>query len=80
MHNGTIINVIPAKGYGFIFEKVGAPDVFFHAKDVIGLDFDETLKERRVSFDVVDTGRGPRAANVQALDPVPVSHKVTAAR
>ena len=32
-----------------------------------GLTFDERLKERQhVRLDVVESGRGPRAANIQA--------------
>jgi CspA family cold shock protein len=76
MHNGTIVSVITAKGYGFICERTGEPDIFFHAKDVIGLDFDETLKERRVTFDVVDTDRGPRAYNVQPAEVATLKYKV----
>jgi hypothetical protein len=32
------------------------------------LAFDDTLTERRVWFDVIETSRGPRAKNVRAID------------
>jgi hypothetical protein len=35
---------------------------------LVDLPFDEQLKERRVKFDIVETGRGPRAVNIQPID------------
>lgn len=32
------------------------------------LDFDETLVERRVAFEITNTAKGPRAANVRPAD------------
>jgi CspA family cold shock protein len=77
MHRGTIINIIVGKGYGFIHERTGQPDIFFHANELNGLEFDERLKERRVQFDVVQTDKGPRACNVQAAEVATLKHKVT---
>ena len=68
MHRGTIVSLQLDRGFGFIFEKQGEPDIFFHAKDVVGVEFNERLKERRVQFDVVTTDKGPRAANVQPAE------------
>jgi CspA family cold shock protein len=56
------------RGFGFIRPSGGGDEVFFHATDLVGLDFDPLLYERRVRFDIVDSPKGPRAANVQAAE------------
>lgn len=65
MYEGIVCNIVSARGFGFI-ATTGQPDCFFHMHDLVGLDFDETLRERRVRYDIVTTSKGPRAANVQA--------------
>ena len=64
MYSGTICSVRSDRGFGFI-SSTGQPDVFFHVSDLVGLEFDDTLKERRVEFGIVDSPKGPRAANVR---------------
>jgi len=65
MYVGTICSVRIDRGFGFI-SLPNSPDVFFHAKDLDpALTFDESLQERRVAFDIIGTGKGPRAANVR---------------
>lgn len=67
-HNGTIKNIVEARGFGFI-SMAGGPDVFFHVRDLSdGLEFDEQLTERRVQFELADTPKGPRAVNVRPQD------------
>ena len=69
MHSGTVVSLQLDRGYGFIFQAVGAPDIFFHAKDLAdGLAFDEQLKERRVEFDIIGTPKGDRATNVRPAE------------
>ena len=69
MRNGTVINLQLERGFGFINEQIGQPNVFFHISDLEdGLEFDEQLVERRVAFDVIETPKGPRAANVRAAE------------
>lgn len=65
MYQGTICNVVQDRGFGFI-NLPGQPDVFFHANDLVDLAFDETLQERRVRFEIVQTEKGNRAKCVQA--------------
>ena len=67
MHSGTVVSLQLDRGYGFIFQQVGEPDIFFHAKDLADdLEFNEQLYERRVEFDIVGTPKGDRATNVRA--------------
>ena len=58
------ITIRDDKGFGFI--HADGTDYFFHASDLIDLDFDEQLKERRVTFNVTTTPKGLRARNIQA--------------
>lgn len=67
MHEGTIKNVVLEKGFGFVAER-GGPDRFFHVNDLIDLEFDHRLIERRVKFDAVDAPKGPRAKCVQPAE------------
>jgi cold shock CspA family protein len=64
---GTITTLKLEKGYGFIRPDAGR-DLFFHVRDVDkSLDFDETLRERRVEFDVFDDPQQRRrAVNIRA--------------
>ncbi len=62
-----------AKGYGFIRREAGedsdgenSEDVFVHHSEVP----DEALAEgERVSFEIVDGPKGPKATNVQRVSP-----------
>ncbi|MEK7451107.1 MAG: cold shock domain-containing protein [Patescibacteria group bacterium] len=53
------------KGFGFIFREGEIKDLFFHSKDLVGVTFDELQVGATVTFDVVDSEKGPRAANVK---------------
>jgi cold shock CspA family protein len=64
MYQGTVCRVVHDRGFGFI-SAPGQPDVFFHANDLVDLQFDDTLEERRVRFDMITTEKGTRAKNVQ---------------
>ena len=56
------------KGYGFIQGDDGV-DVFVHFTAIRGSGF-RTLREgQRVEFDVIQGEKGPKAANVQPLEP-----------
>ncbi len=69
MHEGTIISLQLERGFGFIHEQTGAPDIFFHASALAGgLEFSEQLKERRVTFDIADNNGRSRAVNVQPAE------------
>ena len=69
MNSGTIVALVLDRHFGFIHERTGQPDIFFHASDLVdGLEYDEQLHQRRVEFDVIETPKGPRAANVRAAE------------
>lgn len=52
------------RGFGFITPDSGEKDVFFHAKDVEGVEFNDLKEGDAVNFDIVDGPKGPAAANV----------------
>lgn len=55
------------KGFGFI-ERPDAEDVFVHYKDIAGDGFKTLQEGQKVSFEIVDGAKGPRASNVTKLD------------
>jgi cold shock CspA family protein len=72
---GKVKIVIPEKGYGFIRGDVDKVEYFFHRQDFIGhwndLCTDVSERERNtvpVEYELVDSPKGPRAANVSRLD------------
>jgi CspA family cold shock protein len=55
------------KGYGFIQRDGGEKDIFVHFTGIQGDGF-RTLKEgQRVSFEVEDSPKGPKARNVKVI-------------
>lgn len=55
--------------YGFI-EQDGGPDVFVHFSAITSDGYRTLRQGQRVSFEVIDDPKGPRAANVAVLDDV----------
>ena len=52
------------RGFGFITPDEGDKDVFFHAKDVIDVEFNDLQDGDAVTFDVEEGPKGPAATNV----------------
>ena len=52
------------KGFGFIERPDGASDVFVHYLDIQEEGFKTLAEGQRVSFDLVEGQKGPKAANV----------------
>jgi CspA family cold shock protein len=60
---GTI-KTLKEQGFGFISREGEAKDLFFHSKELSGVTFDELKVGDTVSFEVIDTEKGPAATNV----------------
>ncbi len=60
-----VIKTLTEKGFGFITPDGGGKDVFFHHSALQGAEFNELKNGDAVSFDLEDSDKGPRAANVQ---------------
>ena len=55
-----------AKGYGFI-QRDDGQDFFVHYTSIQGTGFRTLSKGQRVSFDVVESEKGPKATSVLKL-------------
>lgn len=64
--NGTI-KTKTDRGFGFIARDGEAKDLFFHSNDLSGVTFDELQIGAAVTFDVVDSEKGPSAKNVKLV-------------
>ncbi len=67
------------RGYGFITPETGDKDLFFHAKSLQGISFDQLNENDPVIFDVEEGQKGPSATNVAPADPATDSDTDTAA-
>ncbi len=61
---GTI-KTLTDKGFGFIHPDDNGADVFFHSSALVDIMFDQLRKDDAVTFDIEDSPKGPRAANVR---------------
>jgi len=55
------------KGFGFISPIDGSKDLFVHQSAIVGEGEKSLQEDQQVEFDVQDSEKGPRAANVKAL-------------
>lgn len=63
---GTINYVNVERGFGFLRSQGASEDTFFHISGLCReLEFDESLLERRVLFDTLDTAKGPCAIDIR---------------
>ncbi|MCA9126936.1 MAG: cold-shock protein [Planctomycetales bacterium] len=60
------IKRITDRGFGFIEEGTDK-DIFFHSSSVQQVRFDELREGQRVTYDIGQGPKGPRAENVRVL-------------
>ncbi len=61
---GTIKRLNP-KMFGFITEGTGKNDVFFHKNDLSGVEFEDLNEGDKVTFEIGQSPKGPKAVNIQ---------------
>ena len=66
MASGFVKAIVDSGRFGFIAAAGSERDYFFHERDLVGIEWDQTLQAMRVEFDMVSSDRGPRAACVRA--------------
>ena len=63
MQEGTIARLTD-KGFGFIKREGMEKDLFFHAKELVGVTCDELREGDKVTFEVAESPKGPNAVKV----------------
>jgi len=64
MGTGTIARLTD-RGFGFITQEGADKDIFFHASELNGVEYDALEVGDAVTFEMADGERGPHATNVQ---------------
>ena len=67
MERGTIKRLTD-KGFGFIAPEGSGNDMFFHSSAVEGAEFNDLREGQKVTYNVGQGPKGPRAENVQLSD------------
>ena len=67
MASGTVKWFNAEKGFGFIEQDGGGPDVFAHYSAIAAQGYRELKEGQAVSFDVNQGAKGPQAANIMPI-------------
>ncbi len=63
MQKGTIARLTD-RGFGFIAQEGEEKDLFFHANELQGVDFNDLREGDKVTFEVTEGPKGLSATNV----------------
>ncbi|NUT98169.1 MAG: cold-shock protein [Saccharothrix sp.] len=64
---GTVKWFNAEKGFGFIAQENGGPDVFVHYSEIQGTGFKTLDENQRVEFEIGQGTKGPQAQNVRKV-------------
>ena len=67
MAQGTVKWFNAEKGYGFISQDGGGPDVFVHYSAIDSSGYRSLDEGARVEFEITTSDRGPQAAGVSIV-------------
>src|SRR6266540_3231715 len=65
MSTGTVKWFNGEKGFGFITQDDGGPDVFVHFSAIAGTGYRNLEENQKVEFEVTQGQKGPQASNVR---------------
>lgn len=66
MATGTIKRLTD-RGFGFIAQEGSDKDLFFHAKELQGVEYNDLREGDKVEFEVSESPKGPNAINVSRI-------------
>ena len=66
MQTGTIARLTD-KGFGFIAREGEEKDLFFHANELVGVQYSDLKEGDKVTFEVADSPKGPNAVKVSLV-------------
>ena len=67
MTTGTVKWFNDEKGFGFIAQENGGPDVFAHFRQITGDGFKSLAEGQRVEFKVTQGQKGPQAEDIRPI-------------
>jgi CspA family cold shock protein len=65
--SGTVKWFNSEKGYGFISQDNGGPDVFAHYSAIQATGYRELTEGQKVEFEITQGQKGPQADNIRAV-------------
>lgn len=55
------------RGFGFITVEGSDKDLFFHSKELVGVEFNDLKEGDKVQFEVAESPKGPNAIKVSRI-------------
>ena len=66
MEKGTIVRLTD-RGFGFIKREGVEKDLFFHSKELQGVEFNDLKEGDKVQFELAQSDKGPNAVKVSRV-------------